>query len=342
MRTVSGADSQWERERAQARELLQHYGAAPQAYFALMPGMSYLFGAAGDCVLAYRVVDGVAIVMRDPAGADEAIPPLLSSFHALCAEQGWLPCFLAATARTLDQHRSAGLSLLKLGEEALLDLPAVSFNGKAWQDVRTALRRLPREGYRANWYDIAGDPQGWRRGLSAISRQWLAAHGTRQEPGFALGTWELAQRFAEEQRLLLLTDGAGQPVAFSTFIPCYVPGGGWSLDLLRHLHGLPPGSMEFLLATAIRRFQHEGCALLSLGLAPLADITPGEASGNPKLLARAGRIAELRLGLRYNARGLQDFKAKFSPRWEARYLAYPGRHRLPQVLLALLKAHAGV
>jgi phosphatidylglycerol lysyltransferase len=124
-----------------------------------------------------------------------------------------------------------------------------------------------------------------------------------------------------------------------TFIPCYVQGGGWSLDLMRRTGPLPPGSMEFLLATAIQALQAEGCALLSLSLAPLADITPDESSGTPDVIERARQLVYERFGLTYNFRGLQAFKAKFSPRWEARYLAYPGVAQLPRVLLALLRAH---
>lgn len=325
-------------DRTGAQAVLQQYGAQPQGYFALMPGISHLFSPARDAVLGYRVVDGVAIVMRDPAGKAEQIPALLADFRRMCFRRDWLPCFLAASPRWLGEHKAQGLQAMKLGEEALIDLPGLAFSGKRWQDLRTALSRLPREGYSAQWYDFVADPQGWRPALKRISDAWLAQqHGG--EMGFTLGTWELARRYAAEQRMLLLLDPAGMPAAFMTFIPCYVPGGGWSLDLMRKAGTLPPGSMEFLLATALQGFQAEGCALLSLSLAPLADITPDESSGTPEVLARARQLVYERFGLTYNFKGLQAFKAKFSPRWEARYLAYPGVAQLPRVLLALLRAH---
>jgi phosphatidylglycerol lysyltransferase len=325
-------------DRSSAQAVMQRYGAPPQGYFALMPGISHMFSPARDAVLGYRVVDGIAIVMRDPSGRAESIPALLGEFRRLCFRHDWLPCLLAATPRWLAGHKALGLQAMKIGEEALLDLPGLAFTGKRWQDVRTALSRLPREGYRAEWYDLAIDPQGWRPELKRISDAWLAGqHGG--EMGFTLGTWELALRFAAEQRTLVLLDRANVPAAFMTFIPCYVPGGGWSLDLMRKAGTLPPGSMEFLLATAIQAFQTEGCALLSLSLAPLADITPDESSGTPEVIDRARQLVYERFGLTYNFKGLQAFKAKFSPRWEARYLAYPGVAQLPRVLLALLRAH---
>jgi phosphatidylglycerol lysyltransferase len=325
-------------EREAARASMERYGAPPQGYFSLMPGLSYLFGPGRQAVLSYRLVDGVAIVLRDPSGPPEEIAPLLAQFRERCFRHDWLPCVLSATPRWLRDLKALGLHSMKIGEEALLDLPGLGFTGRKWQDVRTALHRLPREGYAAEWYDLLQDPQGWLPELERISNVWLAQqHGG--EMGFTLGTWELALRYAAEQRALVLVNAAGRPAAFMTFIPCLVAGGGWSLDLMRKAGSLPPGGMEYLLATAIQRFQAEGCALLSLSLAPLADITADDSSDTPEVIERARQLIFEHFGLTYNFKGLQQFKAKFSPRWEARYLVYPSVATLPRVLLALLKAH---
>jgi lysylphosphatidylglycerol synthetase-like protein (DUF2156 family) len=39
------------------------------------------------------------------------------------------------------------------------------------------------------------------------------------------------------------------------------------------------------------------------------------------------------------SRSLHRFKAKFSPSWEDRYLAIPGPAVLPEVIVALVRAH---
>lgn len=38
---------------------------------------------------------------------------------------------------------------------------------------------------------------------------------------------------------------------------------------------------------------------------------------------------------------VNTFKQKFRPRWEARYLVYPGLAALPSVVVALVRADSG-
>ena len=70
-------------------------------------------------------------------------------------------------------------------------------------------------------------------------------------------------------------------------------------------------------------------------------MTPDQGGSAPEILERARSLVFENYNRLYNFKGLNRFKAKFQPRWEARYLVYPSLVALPRVLLALLKAHAG-
>jgi phosphatidylglycerol lysyltransferase len=48
------------------------------------------------------------------------------------------------------------------------------------------------------------------------------------------------------------------------------------------------------------------------------------------------------LGPVYGYRDLFRFKKKFAPRWEGRYLVYPGGGALPRVACALLGVHGSL
>jgi len=74
---------------------------------------------------------------------------------------------------------------------------------------------------------------------------------------------------------------------------------------------------------------------VSLGVAPRT-ITAGDSTGATD---RALRTMYWGLDRFQRGRSLYHFKAKFSPQWEDRYLAVPGASTLPEVLIALVRAH---
>jgi len=325
-------------EREEARRVLELHKNTPLAYWTLMPGLSYLFSSDRTAYLAYRVVDDVAIVLGDPQGTAAACSELIQAFALLCHHNDWRASWYQVSGNCLPAFTDHGWHAVKIGEEALIDLPSLAFTGKEWQSVRTALNRVPREGYTAIWYDLMNDQRGWLPELNQISQSWLASqHG--EEKGFSMGTWELAQRFSREQRFLVLHDAENRPVAFLSFVPIYGQAGGWALDLMRRGVDTPPGAMEFLLATALLSFRDEGALVVSLGLSPLASITPTDSTGTPELLERIRQLIYQHFNSFFSFQGLNHFKKKFQPRWEPRYLVYPSLAAMPRVILALMRAH---
>jgi lysylphosphatidylglycerol synthetase-like protein (DUF2156 family) len=71
---------------------------------------------------------------------------------------------------------------------------------------------------------------------------------------------------------------------------------------------------------------------MTLGLAPFAGIDGGDV---PTRLLRAMREYG---GAAFNYGGLQEFKAKWRPRWEARYIAYLRDVDLPRIAVAITRA----
>jgi phosphatidylglycerol lysyltransferase len=125
-------------------------------------------------------------------------------------------------------------------------------------------------------------------------------------------------------------------VGFVTFVPIF--GKGWGLDLMRRGGDAPNGLMEFLIASAALQFQSEGAGLLSLGLSPLAGAEPDPAES--EMIARGRQLLYQRFNLFYGFKGLHAFKEKFGPRWEPRYMIYPGETALAQTVYAIIRAHS--
>jgi phosphatidylglycerol lysyltransferase len=91
--------------------------------------------------------------------------------------------------------------------------------------------------------------------------------------------------------------------------------------------------MELLLVGAMERFGSYGAQVLSLGLVALADISQEMTAVERKLV----RFATDRLHLLENHETLFNFKQKFHPYWESRYLVTNTTLALPKIALAVLR-----
>jgi lysylphosphatidylglycerol synthetase-like protein (DUF2156 family) len=141
---------------------------------------------------------------------------------------------------------------------------------------------------------------------------------------------------------------SGKPCASVTFIPIYgsvaanaiAPGDlaevqnwGWTLDLMRRVPDAPPGVIELLLGYAIERFRSCGAQIVSLGMVAMAD-TRQEMTLSQRQLAS---FVTDRLHLLESRRTLFNFKQKFHPSWESRYIVTSTTLALPKIALAILR-----
>jgi len=110
---------------------------------------------------------------------------------------------------------------------------------------------------------------------------------------------------------------------------------GWTLDLMRRRPDSQYGVMEALLVRSIAESASRGVTELSLGLVPVPVRTRGvKEGGGSWLKAMYWSVSRFQRG-----RSLHLFKEKFGPRWEDRYLVVPNALVLPEVLVALARAH---
>jgi phosphatidylglycerol lysyltransferase len=102
-----------------------------------------------------------------------------------------------------------------------------------------------------------------------------------------------------------------------------------SMDLMRYRPEAPPGVMQYLCTELMLWGKTEGYQYFGLGMAPFSGM---ERRTLAPLWSRAGALM-YRYGEHfYNFQGLREFKEKFDPTWEPRYLASPGGLALPRIL----------
>jgi phosphatidylglycerol lysyltransferase len=302
-------------------------------HLALLGDKALLFNPTRTAFLMYGVEGRTWVAMGDPVAA--TLPErreLAWTFRELCERQDGWTVFYQVHPNNLDLYVELGLTLLKIGEEARVPLAGFSLEGRNRKSLRGAVNRVSREGLRFEIIPASGVaallPQ-----LVAVSNAWLGGKTTR-EKGFSLGFFQAdyLQRCPlavvwQDNRLVAfanLWQGADREEL--------------SVDLMRYVPDTPAGLMDYLFVQLMLWGKAQGYRWFNLGMAPLAGLQ------SHRLAPLWNRFGALVFGhgeRLYNFQGLHQYKDKFAPVWEPRYLAAQGGIALPRVLTDLTVLIAG-
>jgi len=293
------------------------------ANLALLGDKAFLFNHEGIAFIMYGIEGRSWVVMGDPVGPEEEWPEMVWRFReAVDRYDGW-PTFYEVGAQHLHLYVDLGLTLLKLGEEALVPLQAFSLEGGARKGLRHTSRKLEKEGCT---FEVVAEREvpTVLAELKSISDAWLSEKHTR-EKGFSLGFFDEAylKRFPAG---IIRKDG--RVLAF-TNIWKGAQKAELSIDLMRYLPDAPDGVMEYLFIQLMLWGKREGYRNFNLGMAPFSGLEDHDLAS---LWDRVGSFVFRHGEHFYNLQGLRQYKEKFDPKWEPRYLACPGGLSVPRIL----------
>lgn len=324
--------------RPQTRQLDEHtlscamdiVANAPSShgFLALVQDKSLLFNEDNDAFLMYARAGHCWVVMGDPIGNPDKFDDLLWQFRELCdAYDGW-PVFYQVTQKYLPHFLEQGLSLYKLGEEAIVPLAEFDLQSSKYRSLRQSHAKALREGLRFKIIE-ASEVKALLPTLEVISSSWLKAKQGR-EKGFSVGYFSAAYLCATPMALVYLND---ELVAFSN-VWASAAKIEFSVDLMRYQPSLSGSNiMDFLFTELLQWGKQQGYQLFNLGMAPMSGLT------DRALVPFWTKIAKTvyKKGNKfYNFQGLRRYKDKFNPRWEAKYLICYGGLSLPVVVGSLV------
>ena len=312
------------KEMAKALAIVQR-SPSTSANLALLGDKAFLFSDSGNAFIMYGVRGRSWVAMGDPVGPESEWAELLWRFRELSDRHDAWPVFYEVQRANLHLYLDLGLTLLKLGEEARVKLEKFSLEGGHRKGMRYLRNNLENQGVAFTVVPVEGVPALLPE-LRGVSDAWLAEKNTR-EKGFSLG-------YFDENYLKYFPAAVvrhkGRIVAFAN-VWLGAEKEELSPDLMRFHPEAPENVMEYLFIALMLWGKAEGYRWFNLGMAPLSGLQ------NRALAPLWNRLGALvfRFGENfYNFRGLRQYKQKFDPAWEPKYLASPGGLALPRILAA--------
>ncbi|GAB3678432.1 bifunctional lysylphosphatidylglycerol synthetase/lysine--tRNA ligase LysX [Saccharopolyspora tripterygii] len=313
------------------RALLAEHGEVDSlGYFATRRDKAVLFSTSGKAAVSYRVVGGVCLASGDPLGDPEAWGPAIERWLGMCRDYTWRPAVIGAGERGARAYARAGLKVLRLGDEAVLELSTFTLEGREMRPVRQAVNRLHRAGYRVRirrQQDISAEE------MTEVSRRAARWRGSDAERGFsmALGRW--GDRTDGGCVLVEAVSADGEVCAMLSFVPWGRT--GLSLEAMRRAPGSDNGLVELMISSVARSGGRgatpEGMQRISLNFAVFREAFEEGARLGAGPVLRFWRGILLFLSRWWQLESLYRSNAKYLPDWVPRFIGFRDRRDLARV-----------
>ena len=307
-----------------AARLLEQYGNSSEDYFKIWPTRNKHYFFYGDSFLCYGVKNNIAYVLDGCSGNSRSFDSLRNTFVQECHVNGWDFVIVHADEAEALKWKPYDADKQYIGSEAVVKLKEFMAieNNKHFRYVKN---KAATENLRVEFWQAPHNDERINK-LKRISDEWLTSD--RREYEFVMGYFD--SNYLNDCNVAVLYQ-EDTPIAFINFIPSYTPN-NLSIDLMRFSKNIPSISMHFLLLKSLHELHKHSITTLNLGLAPLSKLTENSTTYSDKFLQVIKKI-----GRRYYSfEGLEQFKNKFEPEWEPRYIVYKGTPaNLPYIILGL-------
>ncbi|MGY9049521.1 hypothetical protein P775_24140 [Puniceibacterium antarcticum] len=296
-----------------------------EAQIALLGDKNFLISDDGRAYISFGDTGRSLITKGEPVGDYDAGCQLIWQLREKADKAGKLCAFYAVTPRYLPTYLDLGLSILKIGEVARVDLQGFTLDGSEKKDFRHARSRMMRDGYVFSIIP-SDEVAAILPELRGISDRWLASK-QGEEKAFALGCFDEAYLGNFDHAVMRHTE-TGRITAFANLMRS-AHHHELSLDLMRHDPDGPKMAMDALFGEMLMWGSAQGYRWFCLGAAPFAGLDNHQLSS---LWNRIGGFVYAHGEQFYHFEGLRAFKQKFAPVWTPNYLACPGGLATPRVL----------
>jgi phosphatidylglycerol lysyltransferase len=317
-----------EEERARAKYLTHQFGCSALDFFKTYSD-KFIFAPAGiNAYISYRVSRNFAVVLEDPVAENkDEMKNCVIAFGKYCYDNGLKEIYYRVPKESLPVYRELSRKSLFLGQEGVVDLETFTLEGGEKKSIRNALNKIREQGYTTH---VNTPPlrDGLIQKLKAVSDEWLRLTD-RDEIIFSQGMF--VEKEIKEQTVISIENKEEKIIAFLNIIPDYVKNEG-TYDLLRKTSDAPNGIMDHILVELFKYFKSTGIRYVNLGFAPMSGLN--DPHNFPE---KSMKFAYEKIRSFSHYKGQRDYKDKFNPQWNDKFLIYSNDYDLLQVPGVLAK-----
>jgi phosphatidylglycerol lysyltransferase len=317
-----------EEELIRAKTLTQQFGNSSLDYFKTYFD-KLIFAPSGiNAFIGYKVSRNFAVVLENPVAENsEEMKKCIKAFSIFCYNNSLKEIYYRVPMENLPTFNELSMKNLFLGQEGVVDLNAFSLEGGEKKSIRNALNKITEQGYTIH---INTPPllDGLIQKIKAVSEEWLRLT-ERDEIIFSQGMF--IEKEIKEQTVITVENKEEKVIAFLNIIPDFTKNEG-TYDLLRKTSDAPNGIMDYILVESFKYFRTKGIQYINLGFAPMSGLN--DPHNFPE---KSMKFAYERIRSFSHYKGQREYKEKFNPKWNDKFLVYNNDYDLLQVPAVLAR-----
>ncbi|ROS31091.1 bifunctional lysylphosphatidylglycerol synthetase/lysine--tRNA ligase LysX [Cellulomonas sp. PhB150] len=328
-RTMAVADE------AQVRAMLRDFGDHDSlGYFATRRDKVVVWDTAAAetarAGVSHRVIGSVSLASGNPLGDPARWPDAIDRWRRDAHARGLSLAVMGAGHEGALAYADAGLRMLDIGDEAVVDMGTFSLRGPGMKAVRRSVSSLQRRGYTTTVVRHANLTRDDFDALDAAAARWRGDGG--EERGFSMALGRLGDPLDGQCVLVEARDGEGDLRGFLSFVPW--GRAGLSLDLMRRDPTADNGLVELMVAGLAAHSATFGVGPVSLNFAMFREAFERGAEVGAGPIARLWRQGLLAASKNWQLESLYRSNMKYAPEWQPRYMGYEYTSDLPRVGVA--------
>jgi phosphatidylglycerol lysyltransferase len=320
-----------EEEIERAKSLTQQYGNSALDFFKTYSD-KFIFAPSGiNAYISYRVSRNFAVVLETPVAENtDEMRKCIISFSKYCYDNGLKEIYYRVPKESLNVFNELSRKSLFLGQEGVVELGTFTLEGGERKSIRNALNKISEQGYTTHIYNPPLR-DGLIQKLKAVSDEWLKLT-ERSEIIFSQGMF--VEKEIKEQTIITVENREEKIIAFLNIIPDFVKNEG-TYDLLRKTADAPNGIMDHILVELFKYFKTIDIKYVNLGFAPMSGLDDPH-----NFTEKSMKFAYEKIRSFSHYKGQREYKEKFKPQWNDRFLIYTNDYDLlqvPAVLASVIK-----